>query len=180
MKKLFVLLLVFFVFLKAVKSQFLKPNSLLKANKITFKVDDLSSSKVASNSISIYNKANTFAGKTPKVWLDERLIVGKAAKGSVLAAFTQTFSDTRLKELINEHGLNITLYLTPTGKVAEVIYQVQKNSTLTGVELESLEIALKRNVTYNLDQNLTKNGDFFIANFRVVYNSILNRQIQDY
>ncbi len=175
MKKNNLLTIILLVFCVKVQAQKLLSNTKVKANQITYKVVGLP--KLESETIefnTVYNNNNQYCGKTPKLKLDNGDLIGKIVKNTILNAFNEAFSKARLKELVQERVLDITLYLSPTGKVMEVSFLLQKNSSLSALELENLENALKKNVYYNLDANLVKNGDFFVVSMWVRYQNILD------
>lgn len=175
MKKEFLIYLICITVFKTADAQVLKSNTLVSANKITYNV--VGNEKIEGATLefnTVFNKNNQYRGKTPKVVIDPALLVEKTAKGSFLAAFTQSFSNARLKELTKERVIVLTLCFTPDGKVVEIEYLLQKNSSLTAIELETLENALKKNVIYKLDSSLTKRGDFFRQSVVIRYQAILN------
>lgn len=101
---------------------------MVKASRLTFKVNDLSTSHSTSNSISISNVTNKLSLKITKIWIDPGLLVGKATKSSFLTAFKQTFIYKRLRELTREKVIVLTLFFTPEGKVVEVEYFLKKTA----------------------------------------------------
>ncbi len=171
MKRLVVFLLIVLNYHSTAHSQIFIPDSLIKSNKITFKVDEQS----------VYNLNNKLHGKKQKTDIDPRLIFVNIVKGTILTSFTQTFTDARLKELTKERGIVLILDITPDGKVAEVEFRLlNKNTLLSAIEIENLEINLKKNVSFKLDSALTKDGVFFGQSIFVTYQGILERNMPEF
>lgn len=159
--------------------QELKPNSIIKGNKISLKVDDIKTpgADFSSDRVYVANVNNIYHGRKPKISAWDISLYQKMEKGSMLKAFGQVFNDTRLKELAStDRGLAIFLYITPSGKVTEVGFLIRKNTALTTLEIEQLENALKTDVTFKIQPKETKDGDFFIINMEVKYKNILDKE----
>ncbi len=158
--------------------QVIKANSFVKANKTTYSVITLkkfAGEKYEFNSI--FNKNNLFHGKNPKVGINALLLDGKIPKKSFYIAFTQTFTKERLQELTKERIIYFTLFFNPEGKVVEVEFLILNNSSLTALELERLETALKQYVVYNVGDVLSKGVDFFQDTYIVSYRGVLDNTL---
>jgi hypothetical protein len=156
-------------------AQGLKPNTTTKANKITFRIDQVTIHGTPTEGITVKNINNIYQSQKPKVFIDPGVLYGKIAKGTILKAFMQAFSDARLNQLLSEHGLSLSLYISPSGKILEVEFLLQKNTKVTAIELEQLEDAIKTNVYFKLKPEETKGGDFFSVSLFVKYQNVLNR-----
>jgi hypothetical protein len=176
MKKQLLLLFILFTFLPRIgisQTQKLKPHSIVKANKSNFNVEELP----YSGGLSVINTHNIYHGRKPKTApFNITLLYARKEKGSLLKAFTQVFSDNRLKELITtDRGLNLTFYIAPSGKVLEVEFSLPKNTQLTALELEQLENTIKSDVFFRIHPDETKNVDFLGLECRINYQNILDR-----
>ena len=159
-----------------VLGQVLKANTTVKTNKITFKVEAVKQHLATSNGISVTNIKNIYSGRIPRVSAESVSLYDKIEKGSIIKSFTQVFDDTRLKELTAERAINIFLFVTPTGKVSEVSFLVNKDTQLTAVELEQLENAIKTNVSFNIRPEETQGANFFILPLVLRYQYMLERR----
>jgi hypothetical protein len=76
--------------------------------------------------------------------------------------------------MLHEHGINLTLYVSPLGKVTQVDFLIRKSDKVTATELEQLENSIKTNVAFKLSPGDTKGGHFFRVSLFVKYQNVLD------
>jgi hypothetical protein len=154
-------------------AQGLKPNTTVKANKATFRINEVKMHGAPSDYLSVVNSTNIYYGKLPKN-RNPDMSFPFTNKSGLLNAITQTFSEERLKQLLPERRILITFYVDPHGKVAGVSFLVNKNTLLTATELENLENAIKADVSFKIRPEDAKGHDFFDVGYPVIYERVLN------
>jgi hypothetical protein len=167
MKKINLLTLAFFIFVKLTYSQSLKPDAIVKADHSTYSTHLIGAGNTAS--ISVVNTKNILYEKKNKSGGGTLSYIGKTDNSSLLNIFNQVFTKDRIRQLLPESRISIFCYVNPEGKVLEVSYFLSKNTLLTASELEKLETAIKNNYTFKLLPQETKGGDFFVINLIVKY-----------
>src|SRR5476649_1194855 len=110
--------------------QQLKPNSVVRANQITYNVQEVTAHGIPYDYLSVVNKNNIYHGRIPKN-RNPDMSFPFTDKSKLLKAFTQTFSTERIKQLLPERRIDITFYVSPQGKVLDVSFLVNKNTLLT-------------------------------------------------
>ena len=173
MKKLFLIAAILIVAVNISNAQKLKPNAVIKAQSVYFKTQQIDRSE----RISVYNTKNIYHNKTPQN-RNPNVTIQRGDKSGMLNAFTQVFSDARLKELLPENILPMTFYLAPSGKVLEVEFLLNTNTSITATELEKLEKAIKVNVWFKLRPEEIKGEDFIDIGQGVRFSRILDRTLK--
>jgi len=151
--------------------QKLKPNSTIKAENTTFNTLGSKYGKM-----DVVNKNNIYYNKIPKV-SGMNFSFEFAGKLSLLDAFTQVFSDDRIRQLLPETGIFITFYINPEGKILEVSFMVGENTLITAAELEKLENIIKAKISFKVHSYNANGADFFPVNYNVKYKKILDRTL---
>ena len=64
------------------------------------------------------------------------------------------------------------------GKVLEIDFYLDKNTSITATELEALEKAIKANILFKLRPEETKGGDFFAIQQAAKFSRILDRTLK--
>jgi hypothetical protein len=170
MKKPILTILIFILSITLAYSQNLKPNSIIKANQTNFQIGGSKDDRL----VSVVNTNNIYNNRKPKPSSLNTTLYEKIEKGSILKAFKEVFSESRLKQLIPERALILTLYILPSGKVSEVSFVVKTSTTITASEFEKLENAIKNDVSFKLSAEETKGSDFFGLTWIVKYQNVLN------
>jgi len=155
-------------------AQKLKPNSTVKANQTTFRIEEVKQFGTSSNGITVVNVNNIYRNHAPKVYMAPGDLYGKIEKGGMLRAFKLTFNDNRLRQLLPDHGINLKLYISPDGKVEETDFLLENTTLLNAKELAQLQNAIKTNVFFKLSPGETKGGDFFTVSLFVKYQNVLD------
>jgi hypothetical protein len=152
-------------------SQELRPNTIVKTNKASFKIEAVKMQGTVTNGLAVININNSYHGKQPKIFIQLVELYAERKKGSIVTAFKHAFSLSRLIQLRQDHGLNLTLYLAPSGKIVAVDFVIQKNNLITASELEKLENSIKNNVSFHLRPQQIRGADFlprpFSSNFKM-------------
>jgi hypothetical protein len=149
--------------------QQLQPDSLNKANHITYRADISTFNTI----MNVYNQNNILEERIQKT-NPRYFFLKKNDNLSLLNSFKQAFSKDRLAQLANEPGITVLFKLSVTGKVLEVSFIIHKNTLITSYELEALEDAIKKNVSFTLHSDQTKGGDFFMIGQNVKFSKILD------
>lgn len=156
--------------------QKLKPNSIVRAKQITFETHEVTMHGTPSDMISVVNRRNIYHGKIPKN-RNSDMEFPFTDKSKLLDAVKQTFSQERLRQLLPEHLIAVTFYVSPQGKILDVSFLVNKNTSLSAAELENLEIAIKTNVSFKIKLIDKKDHDFFDVVYPIKYDRVLKGTI---
>lgn len=169
-KKLF-----FIVFISAgcitVRAQEIKPNSTVRTKYSSFIIKQNNTSMV------VFNSKNTYINKVPR-HRNPDMTFDLRDKNSLLKAFRKVFSDSRLKQLLPERFMQMTLYANTSGQVLAVTFFLNKNTVITAQELENLENTIKADVWFKLRQDEIKDQDFFDIAEAVTYSRVLDKTLQ--
>ncbi|MFI5159143.1 MAG: hypothetical protein ACHQF4_09780 [Sphingobacteriales bacterium] len=176
MKKYLLTPLLILLSLTIAYAQHLKPNSIVRANRVTFNIKEVTTHGIPSDYMSIVNNNSIYHGRIPKN-RNPDMSFPFTDKSKLLSAFIQTFSFERIKQLLPERRMIITFYVSPQGKVLDVSFLVNKNTLLTAAELENLETAIKANVSFKIKLEDGKEHDFFDVGYPVIYERILKGTI---
>jgi hypothetical protein len=169
MKRILIITAILTFTLGTIYAQKLKPNAVIKTSSSSFVTHQIEKSE----SMMVYNSKSIYHNKIPKN-RNPDITVERGDNSGMLKAFRQVFSNDRLKELLPEKVLPMTFYLNPAGKVLEVEFLVDKNTTLTAKELESLEAAIKANVWFKLRPEEIKGEDFIDIGQGVRFSRVLD------
>lgn len=159
--------LLFSVFIT--NAQNLKPNLTIKVKRATFITTELDH-----NSMSVLNSNNIYHKKIPKD-RNPDMVFEMKDKSGLLNAFTQVFTDGRLKQLLPERRMMMTFYINPSGEIMEISFVLNKNTLVTGQEVEDLEKAIKADVSFKFRSKEIKGQDFIDIGFIVTYSKVLDR-----
>jgi hypothetical protein len=142
-----------------------------KQFKINSKIYSVSNSDSVKK-ITVISLTNQLENRLPK-YVGQDLDIGPESDELINRTFKEVFGTARLSSLQTEKTIIIHLYVTPAGKVLEVIFQLPETTSVTLEELKKLETSLKQKVILKLyGKNLYK-GDFYIVSQNVKYSRTL-------
>ena len=167
MKNIALVIVIFSINITIVSAQKLKSNSIIKAKSISYKTDTSSF-----GGMTVENERNVYRKKMPDPD-GINVNIEKSDKVSTINAFKQVFSDVRLHQLKNEN-ITIMYYISSSGKLLEVSFHLDKNTTITAFELEGLEEAIKKDVSFKLSGRKIKPDGFFVWYQNVTFRKILD------
>lgn len=122
-----------------------------------------------------YNAGNKLYGKHSKLGQTAISYWELNDQKSLNDIMIDVFGIQRLKALLPEKLLGIDYYVDVNGKVLELAFMTQKNTSITANELERLEQELKKYTAYKLLPKETKGGDFFVITRIARYQQIINQ-----
>lgn len=167
MKKAIILFSILILGIKITHAQQLRPNSIIKANSLSFKTD-----VTPNGTMTVANDKSVFKNRKPK---NQRFQLADPRTLNILMAFRQVFSDNRLKELLGEPSIMLTYYISLQGKVLDISYNLKTSTLVTANELEALSDAIKKCVSFKIEEEGQKNGDFFMISQRIAFKRILDK-----
>lgn len=163
-----VTVLIFLLSAITANAQRLKPDTIIKANKVT-----LITTRLDDNIFSVSNSDNIYHNRVPK-HRNPDMYMELTDNSSMLRAIKQVFSDERLKQLLPERRIFMTMYVNTSGKVMDISFILDKNTSITAQELEALEIAVKANISYKFNPKEINGQDFIDIGFMVRYKNIFD------
>jgi hypothetical protein len=166
-RKLAMVLIVLLIAITA-NAQRLKPDTTIKANRVTFITTSLSYGE-----ISVRNTDNIYHNRIQKNRNPDMSLQLTDNLGMV-KAFKQVFSDERLKQLLPEKRIFMTLYASTSGKILDMSFVLSKNTLISPQELENLEIAIKAHVSFKFRPEEINGQDFIDIKWIVRYNKVLD------
>jgi hypothetical protein len=131
MKKQILVILISILSISLTFEQQLKPNVITKAESESF-VSELQphvQDDKTSDIMVVYNSKSHYHNKIPRN-RNPDITFTRGDKGRMLEAFTGVFTDERLKQLLPEKFLPMTLYLNTSGKILEVEFILNRNTPL--------------------------------------------------
>lgn len=152
--------------------QQLKPNSVTRGKTVSFRSD-----QDRNGNLIVVDSKNDFFSKKPKTGPANINMVIRKEK-TMLTAFLQVFNDERLKQLAAERYMSMVCFVNPAGKVLGITFYLNKSTTVTALELEQLQKAIESNVSFTLNPDETRGGDFFPIAQIVLYEHVLKRSLK--
>jgi hypothetical protein len=169
MKKSIILFVILIIInITTTQAQQLRPNSINKASHNSYRVDS-----VTYGMMEVNNLTNTLRHRIPKTH-PQNLSFKKDDNLSLINSFKQAFTNARLVQLENEPAILLLFKLSPTGKLIEVTFSVKENTSISISELEALENAIKKNVTFKLNSGEIKGADFFEIGQNVLFKRVVD------
>lgn len=156
-----------------VYAQKLTPNSIVRVNATSFITNQNDSQMMI-----VFNSRNQYHNKIPKVAPTAITSVERMDNKGMLKAFTGVFSDSRIQQLLPERFIQMQCYVNASGQILEIEFYLNKNTLITGAELQALEKAIKHDVIFKLRPQETKGGDFFVIAQAVKFSRVLNKTLQ--
>ncbi|GAA4104894.1 hypothetical protein [Mucilaginibacter panaciglaebae] len=167
MKKIILITAFFLTSIGLANAQRLKVNSTVQAKRGKYKIDMLADGKmIVSNTNSVYGH------HVPKVKNTDFQIETATPQG-LYKAFKEVFKDERLKELTTEPNIAIEIFVSTKGKVEYINFIVKTNTLITAEELEGLEDAIKRNVSYKIKSDQSTDFEAFPLVKNVLFSNVL-------
>jgi hypothetical protein len=171
-KHIFLITGLFFnLYVRFSHAQKLVPDNKIKAHEVTF-----ITTKLGNEEMSVAHEGKVYHNKVP-INRNPNMSLKMKNKSGILNAFTEVFSDKRLKQLIPEKRIMMTFYLNPSGQIMEVSFILNKNTLVTAQELEDLEKAIKANVSYKIMPSDYKEQDFIDIGMIIIYEKVLDRTL---
>jgi hypothetical protein len=155
----------------SIYGQMLKPNLKIRANKVFFITTELDH-----NRMSVVNDRNIYHNKILKNRNPDMTFKIKEKSG-LLNAFTQVFSDERLRQLQPERRMLMTFYINPAGQIVEISFVLNKNTLITARELEELEGAIKANVSIKFRPEDVKGKEVIDIGYIITFSQVLDRTL---
>jgi hypothetical protein len=169
MKKSIILLgMLIIINITTTQAQQLRPNSINKASHNSYRVESSTYGWMEVN-----NQTNTLRHRRPKV-NPYNLYLKKDDNLSLINSFKQVFTNARLVQLENEPAILLQFKVSPTGKMIEVTFLVRENTSISISELEALENAIKKNVSFTINSGEIKGADFFEIGQNVPFKAVLD------
>jgi hypothetical protein len=172
MKKKFIILMILITYSTISFAQRLKPNEVIKAKTISFR-----SNQDRYGNLIVFDSKNDYFSKKSKT-ASANISTVKRKEKAMLTSFLQVFSNERLSQLVPERYLSMVCFVDTSGKVLAITFYLKKNTLVTAQELEELQQSIKTNVSFRLNPEETKGGDFFPIAQIVVYDQVLKRTLK--
>jgi hypothetical protein len=168
MKKTITLTVLLSISITVTYAQRLKPNSDIKAKHSSYKTDSL-----RSGGMFVHNDKNIYHNKKHNEPSSSDNLE-KGDKTSTINAFKKVFNNQRLQQLVNEPNIGIEYTVSDEGKILEVSFVLKQTTLVTASELEELEDAIKKDVSFKWRGAHAKVNDFYVLFQNIRFSKILD------